>query len=136
MAARPERKAAPPEQVADDEESQGAWLGITGIALSPDLAEALELPADQEGILVQQVERGSPAHSVGIKGGYMPLEFAGKQVLAGGDVILAIDGTALTDVETLQETLSQFEAGDEITLRLLREAEEIDVDVTLAEQTG
>jgi S1-C subfamily serine protease len=137
LSARPERKSAPfPQETSrpDDEEAQGVWLGITAVELDSSLAEALELPAEVEGIVIQQVVHGSPAHSAGLKGGYMPLESDGLQILAGGDVILTIDDTTIMDLETLQDTLNQYEAGDEITLRILREAEETEVVITLTDR--
>jgi S1-C subfamily serine protease len=136
LAARPEREAAPPEKEAqqpDEEEAPALSLGIAGLPLSPELTEALDLPVDLEGILVQQVKHGSPAHLAGLKGGYMTLEVGGRRVLSGGDVILAIDEADVTDLETLQETLTQYEAGDEITLRVLREGDEIGLVLSLDE---
>jgi 2-alkenal reductase len=137
LAARPERKAPPvPEKdgQAEDQEAQGAWFGISGVALTSELAEALELPAEQEGILIQRVEHGSPAHAAGLRGGFMPLPLEGIRAMAGGDVIVAIDGEAIVDHQSLEETLNQYEAGDEITLRLLRESEEVDVVVALTDK--
>ena len=137
LGARPERKAAPPQREEDQpesEESQRAWLGISGVALTPELVEALELAAEVEGILVQRVEHGSPAHAAGLKGGFVPLPLEGRRVMAGGDVILAIEGTEIVDLETLGEVLGEYEAGDEITFSLLRDSEEVEVVVTLADQ--
>ena len=136
LAARPERIAAVPESEenqADDEEASTLSLGIASLPLSPELVEALDLPADLEGILVQQVEHGSPAHLAGLKGGYMTLEVGGRRVLTGGDLILAIDEAEVTDLETLQEIVGQYEFGDEITLRILREGEELDLVLSLDE---
>ena len=136
LVARPERKETLPEEEAnrpEDEKAPTVSLGIAGLPLSPELVDALDLPAGLQGILVQQVRHGSPAHVAGLKGGYMTLEVGGRQVLSGGDVILAIDGAAVTDLETLQDTLGLYEAGDEITLRVLREGDEIDLVLNLDE---
>ncbi len=138
LAARPEREVAPPKEEAlrpDDEETPAASLGIAGLPLNPELAEALDLPAVLEGILVQQVKHGSPAHLAGLKGGYMTLEVGGRRVLTGGDVILAVDEAAITDLQTLQETLNLYESGDELTVRVLREGNEIDLVLSLGEPT-
>jgi S1-C subfamily serine protease len=81
--------------------------------------------------LIQQIEHGSPAHEAGLKGGFMPLMVGDQPILAGGDIILSIDGTSVPDLGTLGETLSDHQAGDELTLRLLRDNEEIELSVTL-----
>ncbi|MGD2079137.1 MAG: PDZ domain-containing protein, partial [Chloroflexota bacterium] len=138
LAPRPERSVvAPPQPQQDDQgekQARQAWLGISGLALDPQLAGALELPAQQEGILIQQIEHGSPAHLAGLKGGFMPLSLEGRSVLAGGDVLLAIDDQAIANMATLAETLRQHEPGDEVTLRLLRDNQEIEVPITLADR--
>ena len=38
-----------------------AWLGIAGQTLTPQVAQAMRLSANQHGVLVEKVERGSPA---------------------------------------------------------------------------
>jgi len=40
-----------------------AWLGIVGQTLTPQVAQAMRLSANQHGVLVEKVERGSPADS-------------------------------------------------------------------------
>ena len=43
------------------------WLGLSTVPVSGDLAEMLELPASG-GLLIQEVERGSPAEASGLRG--------------------------------------------------------------------
>jgi S1-C subfamily serine protease len=135
LAARPEREE-PPELAEADVPASRAWLGMFGLPLVPELAEALELPAEQTGILVQQVEPDSPADEAGLKGSYKPLTVDGFEILVGGDIILAVNETEMTDLTDLLDILAGAEPGDELTLDLLRDGKEIQLEVTLAERPG
>jgi S1-C subfamily serine protease len=55
----------------------------------------------------------------------------GQTLLAGGDVITAVDGTSIESLEDLRGALDQAGLGGTITLTLLREGEEIEVAVML-----
>ena len=39
----------------------GAWLGVAGITLTPEIAQAMDLADDQKGALIENVTKGSPA---------------------------------------------------------------------------
>jgi S1-C subfamily serine protease len=49
------------------------------------------------------------------------------QDIKKGDVVLEVNGTAYTCINTLRIYLSRFTWGDEVKIRILREAEEIEV---------
>jgi len=49
------------------------------------------------------------------------------QDIKKGDIVLGVDGKAHTSINTLRFYLSHFTWGDEVKIRLLREAEEIEV---------
>jgi serine protease Do len=110
------------------------WLGIRGQALSAGLAEAMGLDTGQQGVLVQQVEASSPADEAGLRGSFKPLEIDGQQVLVGGDVITSIDGQAVSSVEELAAAVQEHQAGDKVSLTVLRNGEQIELTVTLAER--
>jgi serine protease Do len=114
--------------------SGGAWLGIRGMNVTPELAKALNLPAEQKGVLVEQVEVNSPADEAGLHGSYKPMTIAGEQITVGGDIITAINNKPVSQTEDLQRFLQQAEAGQKVTLTLLRDGKQMDVTVTLAEQ--
>ena len=135
LAARPESEASQQEE-AEREQSGGAWLGIAGQTLTPEVAQAMDLAEDQQGVLVGQVEVGSPADQAGLRGSYMPVTVNGQSVLVGGDVITALDGQAVSRMEDLQGLIRQAEAGQEVTLTVLRDGQQLQVPVTLAERPG
>jgi len=134
LAARPKSEAQPEQAQAG--QASGAWLGIAGQTLTPEVAQAMDLPEDQQGVLVGQVEVGSPADQAGLRGSYKPATVDGQSVLVGGDVITALDGQPVSRMEDLQGLIRQAEAGQEVTLTVLRNGQQLQVPVTLAERPG
>jgi S1-C subfamily serine protease len=111
-----------------------AWLGIMGLSLTPDIAEEMDLSGDQGGVLIEQVQSGSPADQAGLQGSFTPVTIDGQEILIGGDVITAADGTSVTSVPELGELLQVAGIGEEVDLTVIRDGKEISVTVTLAEQ--
>ncbi len=124
LEARPQQR--PSEEEVVRIENNGAWLGIMGGALTTEVAETLGLPEDQEGVVVAAVAEGSPAAEAGLRG----------DIDAGeADVIIALDGEPVGDMLDLQRLLAQYEPGDEATLTILRDGEELELTVTLGQRT-
>jgi serine protease Do len=90
-------------QVTLDARPDAAWLGISGLTVTPEIAQAMNLDADQPGVLIAQVEAGSPADQAGLRGSYKPVTVDGQQVSVGGDVITALDGQTVEKIEDLQK---------------------------------
>jgi S1-C subfamily serine protease len=114
------------------EETPGrARLGVGGVTLTPALAEAMDLPRDQQGVLIQQIELGSPADTAGLHGSFKPAVVDGQRVLVGGDVITTFANTAVTSVEDLVTALQHASPGQEVTLGVLRDGVRLEVSVRL-----
>jgi serine protease Do len=110
-----------------------AWLGIVGGTLTPDEAQAMNLDQNQTGVLVEQVQSGSPADKGGLMGSFKPFTIQGQQIMIGGDVITAIDGHSVETIQDLTTLLGQYQPGDQVTLIVLRNGEQIQLTVTLGE---
>ncbi len=111
-----------------------AWLGIEGQTVTPAVAEAMELDPDISGVLVIQVEANSPADEAGLRGSFKSATVNGEQIRVGGDVITAIDGEPLRDIQDLRSFVLQANPDDEITLTIVRGDEEMEVSLTLDER--
>lgn len=109
------------------------WLGVTGLNMNPEIARAMSLPADQRGVLVEQVMKDSPADKANIRGSYKPMSLRGEEVLIGGDVIVGIDGRPVNSMEELLNAIAAFRVGDTIAVDLLRDGNMQRVVLTLAE---
>ena len=108
-----------------------ATLGLLGYSITAGLAEALGLPVDQ-GVLVAQLARGGPAEVAGVRGAQQEVIVGNSRVLAGGDIITALDGNPIGDWNALLEYLELHKAvGDAITLSLLRDGQPLTVQATL-----
>ncbi len=112
----------------------GAWLGISGEPLVSAIAKAMGLPSDQAGVLIETVVAGSPADQAGLKGSFKPVQINGQRVLVGGDVITAIDGQSVTSMNDLRAYLSTAQAGQQVTLDILRNGQSQKITVTLGQQ--
>jgi serine protease Do len=109
----------------------GAWLGIAGQPLTAEINKEMNLSASQTGVLVEQVQAGSPADQAGLQGSFKPLLLNGQRVLVGGDVITAIDGQALTNFDELKAFIQSARPGQEVKLTILRDGQEQTLSVTL-----
>ncbi len=110
-----------------------AWLGITGQTLSPEVIEFMKLPADTQGVLVVRVTQDSPADEAGLQGSDKVLTVQGQDYQLGGDIIVAIDGQPVRDMDDLISYLvEETRPGDEVTLDVIRpDGEKETVTVTL-----
>ena len=87
------------EQLRDDGEVAYAYAGVTTQPLYPQLAERLgDRRRDRRAGL--RVEPDSPADDAGLQAGDEQIRFQGREVDAGGDVITAVDGEAITTTRT------------------------------------
>ncbi|MBI9049014.1 MAG: PDZ domain-containing protein [Anaerolineaceae bacterium] len=99
------------------------WIGVQIMDVTADLAEAAGISKNTKGVLVVQITDGSPAEEAGLRGSYKAVEIDGTTFLVGGDIITAIDGKNVETSEDVKEIITDHQAGDEITLNILRDAE-------------
>jgi S1-C subfamily serine protease len=121
------------EQLKETGGVEHAYLGISGATITPELAQAINLPV-KEGVLVQTVEPDGPADKAGVEGGDTTGTIEGVEVGLGGDVITAIDGKKLKSMDEVIAIVSEAEPGDELELTLLRDGDEKTATVTLADR--
>ncbi len=122
--------------IANDLMTEGrvrrAYLGVRTIPVSEWLAEALDLPV-QEGLLVEQTPKGSPAAAAGIRGGDRVVQAGMRRMIIGGDVIVGIDGQKVANKFDIDVILNRKRPGDNVTLTIYRGAKKVDITVKLGE---
>ena len=107
------------------------WLGVSGIDMTPEIAEAIGL-GEPRGFLVIEAAPGGPADAAGIQGGDTPMQLAGREIPLGGDVILAIDDRDVRKIDDVLGYLQQAkEVGETVTLTVWRDGQIMNIDVTL-----
>lgn len=114
--------------------STSLWLGIYAQPMTAAIAAEMSLPESQTGILIQQVEAGSPADTAGLRGSFKPVIINRQRILVGGDVITAIDGKSVSTTDDLRSVINSARAGQEISLDILREGKAMQIKVTLLEK--
>jgi S1-C subfamily serine protease len=119
------------QTVQNNNQSNGAWLGIAGQPLTAEIAKEMNLPETQSGILVEQVQAGSPADKAGLQGSFKPVLINGQRVLVGGDILTAIDGQTLNTLDDLKSYVQNAKPGQEVKLTILRDGKEQTLTATL-----
>jgi S1-C subfamily serine protease len=122
-------------QILENGSVQRAYLGITGGDITPEIAQALNLPV-QQGVLVEQVFSGGPADAAGIKGATGQGTVAGESFPVGGDIITKVDGKDVTGMDEVISAVNDHDPGDELTLTVLSNGKEHDVTVKLGDRPG
>jgi S1-C subfamily serine protease len=116
------------------------WLGLRYMwNLTPERAQILReagmnVPVD-EGVLIVEISRGSPADEAGLHAGQEQVRYGRSILVIGGDIVTAIDGEPITTGRDLLRFLdTETEVGQTIQVTLWRDGQEITVPVTLTEQ--
>src|SRR5437660_2947408 len=107
-------------------------LGVYTLAIGPDIADQLGLPADY-GLLVQRVLPGGAAERAGLKGGTERAYLGNTPIMVGGDLIVAVDGQQVQDQQELSRIMNSHRAGEVVKVTIYRGKRKMEVDVTLGE---
>ncbi|MGB9146030.1 MAG: trypsin-like peptidase domain-containing protein [Acidobacteriaceae bacterium] len=107
-------------------------LGIRTLAIGPDLAQQMGLPASY-GLLIESTLPGGAADHAGLHGGNQIAYLGNMQISIGGDLIVSIDGQQVTDSENLSEIMNAHQPGDAITVTFFRGHRKMTVRVVLGE---
>jgi serine protease Do len=107
------------------------YLGITGTDMTSDLATAMNLPAATKGALVVSVTSGGPAATAGVLGSTQNATIGGQTVQVGGDVITAVNGQPIQNMDDLSSYLFlHTTAGQSVTLTILRNGKSMTLKLT------
>ena len=103
------------EQIVQKGSVTRGWIGVGVQDITPELAQSFSLPASR-GVLITQVERGSPADKAGIK---------------PGDVLLTVNSRPVADTTTMLNLIAALPPGQQAAIRLTRNQVEADLTVTI-----
>ncbi len=97
-----------------------SYLGVSGTTITAGVAEEQELEDNTLGVYVAEVVEGGPASEAGLQ---------------ANDVITGIDGQPISSFEQLISYLFEStEPGQTVSLQVLRDGEQVTLDVTLQER--
>ena len=97
------------------------FLGVSVQSVTPELAEALEVPVGIKAVVVTNVVAGGPAEAAG---------------LVYDDVILTVAGSSISSLEDLRLVVSQITPGELVTVELIRDGAPISIEVELGRLPG
>lgn len=107
------------------------WIGVSGIDVNPEVAEAMNLN-DTAGFLVVEVVEDSPAAEAGLEAGSVEADINGRPTNIGGDVITHINGEEMRGISDILTYLARdVSVGDTVTVTVIRDGEPKDVELTL-----
>ncbi len=94
------------------------WLGVGIQGLTKELAQQFGIKEGQ-GVLINEVYEGDPAHGAGIQ---------------PGDIILTVDGLPVDSPNQLSRLVARVGPGEKATIQLLRDGNEMMYEVPMAER--
>ncbi len=106
------------------------WSGLSGVVVDGDLALALNVP-QKAGFLVQKVALNSPAERVGLRPSLLPAVIGGRELIIGGDIILAVNGVEISAgmMREIRARWADADAPQMAKLRILRAGKVWEIDV-------
>lgn len=87
-----------------------AWIGAYLVEVTPAVAKYLSLP-DEDGLLISDIDENAPAFKVNLR---------------RGDVILAVNGKAVNDVDGYCSIFSDIKPGTAVNVKVRRDGEIMD----------
>jgi serine protease Do len=111
--------AATVQEIVTDLKDDGTvtrgWLGVQIQPVTEDIAASLGIDST-DGAIVADAQEDGPAAGAGIE---------------AGDIITEVNGKTVKDPKELSETIARIEPKQRVTVTVLRDGRERDIDVTL-----
>jgi S1-C subfamily serine protease len=109
------------------------WLGTSGTDMDYAIGQAMSTNVTY-GVLITQVTSGGPADKAGLRsGGTRFLDtYSGTSVTIGGDIVIAINDTRITNTDNLSTYLEEYTSpGQTISIVVVRNSENLTLSLTL-----
>jgi serine protease Do len=106
------------------------WLGITGIDLTPEIANMTGLDLEG-GVLILDVFENDPANKAGLRGTHSQI---GKEDFELGDIIVRFDGKDVKTMNELINAILEHDIGDEVEIVYIRDGVEEKTTAKLKER--
>jgi Do/DeqQ family serine protease len=106
------------EEIIEHGRPVRGWLGVEAHAVTPEIADELNLPVS-EGVIVVGVYRNGPAHRAGVK---------------PGDLIVAIDGKKITEAREALLAISAHRPGSKVSVTINRNGKDMTLRATAMER--
>jgi serine protease DegQ len=94
------------------------WIGVEAQEITPEIAESFRL-SSTNGVLIAGVLRGGPAEKAGLK---------------PGDILVAIEGQAVKDPNSMLNLVAALVPGKPAAIKLKRDNRDVDVQVAVGKR--
>ena len=109
------------------------WLGIKGKLVTDELQNLIALPLPS-GLLIIDVEDGSPAEAIGLRAGKLDVTIEGESWVLGGDILIAVNGQDVKTGEQYGKVFQQMKAQQLVEIIVSRDGVRRTMSVTLGER--
>jgi len=107
------------------------WIGALGVDMNYEIAQEMEVDVTY-GWLIATVTIGGPSDETGLQEGTEDEIIADERVKIGGDIIIAIDGTRITGIDSMSAYLEENTTpGNVVELTIIRDNQTISVDLEI-----
>ncbi len=106
------------EQLVRDGAVTRGFIGVEPQDLTPELAEAFQLPL-KEGAVIAGLVRNGPAEKAGVR---------------VGDILIAVDGLAIKNTTTMLDTIAKLSPGVTATFRFMRDNRQMDIKIVVGKR--
>ena len=117
--------------ISDGSYNEHSTIGASGTDMTYQIAEAMNVNVTY-GWLIAQVTSGGPAAEANLQGGTQHVIIAGESVTIGGDIIIAIDGSRIKNMDDLSTFFEEYTSpGQIIKLTIVRNGQTMTIPLTL-----
>jgi S1-C subfamily serine protease len=109
------------------------WLGIKGKLVTDELQNLIALPLPS-GLLIIDVDDGSPAEALGLRAGKLDVTIEGESWVLGGDILVAVNGQDVKTSEDYGKMFQQLKANQSVEIVVSRDGVRRAMNVTLGER--
>jgi S1-C subfamily serine protease len=115
------------------------WIEFDTVQLFPELLDYMQQngykASVEKGLLVSQIKKGGDADRAGIRGGATAVRYGRSVFYVGGDIIVKVDGMAISTVADLYSALEDNKPGDRVQVEYVRGGKRATVEVVLADRS-
>ena len=103
------------------------WLGISGMDVNLNIAEALQLAKNYKGVAVIEIIENGPAYNAGIH----EATYNSSHEIKNADIIVSIDGNQVKTMADVIYHISNKKVGDKVIITINRDGNLEDLNVSL-----
>jgi serine protease Do len=109
------------------------WLDVKGKFVTEELRNLMALPLFS-GLLIMDVDDGSPAEKIGLQAGQLSVTIEGEPWVLGGDILTAVNEQTVTNTEQYTKVLQALQADQMIEMPVFKDGAYHAMSVKLGER--